>query len=50
MFRSKMKWLEKGERPTKYFFNLEKNNYEKKLVREVKLDNGECSAMTSRKN
>ena len=44
MFRSKVKWLEKGERPTKYFFNLEKNNYEKKLVREVKLDNGEVKS------
>ena len=41
IFRSKTKWLEQGERPTKYFFNLEKNNYEKKLIREVKLENGE---------
>ena len=24
MFRSKMKWFEQGEKPTKYFFNLEK--------------------------
>ena len=31
IFRSKTKWLEQGERPTKYFFNLEKNNYEKKI-------------------
>lgn len=41
IFRSKAKWLEQGERPTKYFFNLEKNNYEKKLIREVELENGE---------
>ena len=41
MFRSKMKWFEQGEKPTKYFFNLEKNNYEKKLIREVELENGE---------
>ena len=41
MFRSKMKWLELGEKPTKYFFNLEKKNYEKKLIREVELENGE---------
>ena len=41
MFRSKMKWFELGEKPTKYFFNLEKNNYEKKLIREVELANGE---------
>ena len=41
MFRSKMKWIGQGEKPTKYFFNLEKTNYEKKLVREVKLENEE---------
>ena len=31
MFRSKVKWVEQGEKPTKDFFNLEKRNYEKKL-------------------
>ena len=41
IFRSKTKWLEQGERPTKYFFNLEKKNYEKKLIRKVKLKNNE---------
>ena len=41
IFRSKVKWLEQGEKPTKYFFNLEKTNYEKKLLREVKLENGD---------
>ena len=30
MFRSKVKWVEQGEKPTKYFFNLEKRNSEKK--------------------
>ena len=44
MFRSKMKWIEQGEKPTKYFFNLEKNNYEKKLIREIKLQNGELTS------
>ena len=44
MFRCKMKWIEQGEKPTKYFFNLEKNNYEKKLIREVKLENGELTS------
>ena len=29
IFRSKYRWVEKGERPTKYFFNLEKKNYNK---------------------
>ena len=41
IFRSKTKWFEQGEKPTKYFFNLEKNNYEKKLIREVKSENDE---------
>ena len=41
IFRSKVKWLEQGEKPTKYFFNLEKTNYEKKLIGEVNLENGD---------
>ena len=41
IFTSKTKWFEQGEKPTKYFFNLEKNNYEKKLIREVKSENDE---------
>ena len=40
MFRSKMKWFELGEKPTKYFFNLKKNKYEKKLI-QVELENRE---------
>ena len=31
MFRAKCRWIENGEHPTKYFFNLEKSNYNKKL-------------------
>ena len=30
MFRSKFRWVEKGERPTKYFFNLVRRNFNKK--------------------
>ena len=40
ILRSKVKWLEQGEKPTKYFFHLEKTNYEKNLTREVKLEDG----------
>ena len=29
VFRSKMKWVEQGKKPTKYFYNLEKTNYNK---------------------
>ena len=41
MLRSKMKWIGQGKKPTKYFYNIEKTNYGKKLVREVKLQNEE---------
>ena len=41
IFRSKVKWFEQEEKPTKYFFNLGKINYEKKLIRELKLKDGE---------
>ena len=37
--RSKVRWIEKVEKPTKYFFNLEKRNYDKKIVSQ--LYNGE---------
>ena len=30
IFRSKCRWVENGKRPTKYFFNLEKKNHNKK--------------------
>lgn len=35
MFRAKCRWIENGERPTKYFFNLEKSNYNKKTISEL---------------
>ena len=37
MFRAKCRWLENGERPTKYFFDLEKRNYNKKTISELRL-------------
>ena len=40
MFRSKVKWVEQGEKPTKYFFNLEKRNYEKKIIAQLKISDG----------
>ena len=36
MFRAKCRWVENGERPTKYFFNR-KRNYKKKTISEVRL-------------
>ena len=39
MFRSKPRWSEQGEKPTKYFFNLEKRNYDRKIFKELKDEN-----------
>ena len=41
IFRSKWRWVEKGERPTKYFFNLEKRNYNRKTITELQTDDNE---------
>ena len=36
IFRSKSRWVEMGEKPTRYFFNFEKRNYEEKLILQLK--------------
>ena len=41
--RSKAKWIEQGEKPTRYFFDLEKSNYNKKHIRRLKLPGGTIS-------
>ena len=41
IFQSKWRWVEKGERPTKYFFNLEKRNYNRKTISELQTDDNE---------
>ena len=38
MFRSKCRWIEKGERPTKYFFIREKQNCKRKTITELRLE------------
>ena len=40
MFRSKCRWIEKGEKPTKYFFNFEKRNYNRKIINELRKQDG----------
>ena len=37
MFRPKARWTENGEKPTKYFFNLEKTRYEKKIISQLQI-------------
>lgn len=40
IFRSKIRWVEQGEKPTKYFFNLEKRNFNRKVIKEIKRVDG----------
>ena len=40
ILRSKVRWHESGERNTRYFYNLEKQNYEKKTMTKLKRSNG----------
>ena len=40
LVRSRVEWHEKGEKSTKYFFDLEKNNALKKHIRKLVLSNG----------
>jgi len=37
---SKTRWIEQGEKPTKYFFNLEERNYNHKTIKELKHPDG----------
>ena len=37
MLRSKARWHEKGEKSTKYFYNLEKRNNVRKQIRKLQL-------------
>ena len=37
MIRSKVRWYDEGEKPTKYFFNLEKRNYNNKIISKIKV-------------
>lgn len=42
IIRSKARWCEEGEKPNKYFLNLEKRNYNQKTITKLKLENGSC--------
>lgn len=39
MIRSRVQWLDEGERPTKYFCSLENKNFTTKTIKKLKLDN-----------
>ena len=38
IFRSKVPWTEEDEKQTKYFFNIEKGNFNTKVIAELKPD------------
>ena len=38
--KSRSKWIEEGEKPTKHFCNLESRNYFSKLITRIQLENG----------
>ena len=40
IFRAKCNWVENGEKATKYFFNLEKRNYNRKVINEIETEEG----------
>lgn len=39
--RSRARWIEQGEKPTKYFLNLESTNFLNKTIKKVELEEGE---------
>ena len=41
MIRSRIQWLEEGEKPSKYFFNLESRHFLEKTVKKVQTNNGQ---------
>ena len=41
LIRSRARWIEKSEKPSSYFFNLENRNFVSKQMRSITKDNGE---------
>ena len=40
--RSRLQWLQQGEKPSRFFMNLENKNFVEKTIKKVKLRNGSC--------
>ena len=38
--RTRLQWLDEGEKPTSYFCNLERKNYVEKTVKKIQMENG----------
>lgn len=41
IIRSRIQWVEEGEKSSKYFFDLEKQNYIRKSIRKITTNSGE---------
>ena len=39
LVRSHLQWLKDGEKPSKYFSNIEKKNFIEKTIKKVRLNN-----------
>ena len=47
LVRSRLQWLKEGERPSKFFCNLESQNFIDKTMKKIQLNNG--SVVTDQK-
>ena len=47
IFRSKVCWIQEGKKLTKYFFNLEKKNFNKKVISELRMADGHVTVNES---
>ena len=47
IFRSKVRWIQEGKKLTKYFFNLERKNFNKKVISELRMADGRVTVNES---
>ena len=47
--RSRLQWLQQGEKPSRFFMNLENKNFVEKTINKVKLRNGSCVTILNTK-
>ena len=47
IFRSKVRWIQEGKKLTKYLFNLEKKNFNKKVISELRMADGHVTVNES---
>ena len=45
LVRSRLKWLDEGEKPTNFFCNLEKQNFTEKTINKLRLKNGSITTI-----